>query len=353
MRGQRTLLGDRRAVLLAQPAAHVGVQRDVQRPQLFPEPVELLRKGVGRHVVLAAPHRAGVRERQRLRAFVRKLDEARVVLLHRHGDRVPPFPDLLQPLRVPAFRQEPGDRLDVEALLAGRALRAVLAAPVHALHRRDQARELVRLLRIRRRRHRQRVLQHVELAALGRRQRHGVEAARLLRIAGRGAHERGVRLGGDLLGIHGDVRALRPAGAVRRVHQAKQLAVGFLEKRAGRFRRRGRGRYLLLSRQHNGRSGKRERLEQASCQHDGFVAQKTSLIRGTSSPGPPTRSRLRQGSGEVSPKRLRREGGHSRDPMIPAPFAWLARGARSQAPSTLTRHDNRAPPRLNAVSPLD
>ena len=37
----------------------------------------------------------------------------------------------------------------------------------------------------------------------------------------------------------------------------------------------------------------------------------SSLIRGASPPEPPTRFRLRQGYGETSPKRLRREGGLS------------------------------------------
>ena len=70
----------RRRSVRVQLRAHVGVQRQIQRLQLSPQAVELLRERVGRHVVLRAPHRAGVGEAQLRRAFVRQLDEPDVAL---------------------------------------------------------------------------------------------------------------------------------------------------------------------------------------------------------------------------------------------------------------------------------
>src|SRR5918999_555761 len=65
----QNVFGSDGAILLAQAAADVRVQRQIQRSQLLPQPVELLRERVGRHVVLAAPHGASVRKSQRMGAF--------------------------------------------------------------------------------------------------------------------------------------------------------------------------------------------------------------------------------------------------------------------------------------------
>ena len=92
------------------------MQLQIQRPDLIPQPIQLLRELVGRHVVLRAPHRARVGEAQLLRALVRQLDEARVVLPHRRRDRVPAFPDLAQPLLVARGRHDLGDVVDVQAV---------------------------------------------------------------------------------------------------------------------------------------------------------------------------------------------------------------------------------------------
>ena len=75
--------GPPRRTSRAAGAAHVGVQRDVKRPQLLPQPVELLRR---RRRAACRTCRATSRRcprSQRLRALVRQLDEARVVLFHR------------------------------------------------------------------------------------------------------------------------------------------------------------------------------------------------------------------------------------------------------------------------------
>ncbi len=94
MRRQRSLLRNHVAVLLPQLHPHVGVQLQIERPHLLPQPIELLGERIGRHVVLRAPHRAGVGEAQLLGALVRQLGEALVVLLDRRRNRVPALPRL-------------------------------------------------------------------------------------------------------------------------------------------------------------------------------------------------------------------------------------------------------------------
>ena len=67
--GNRTVRRHDVAVLLAQLHPDVGVQLEVERPHLIPEPIELLGELVGRHVVLRPPHRAGVGEAELARAL--------------------------------------------------------------------------------------------------------------------------------------------------------------------------------------------------------------------------------------------------------------------------------------------
>ena len=110
------------------------------------------------------------------------------------------------------------------------ALRAVLAATVRAVHRRHQFRQLRRFLRIRRRRHRQRVLEDGELALLF--------GCRVLRVEGRCALGEirdggGVRLGRarrHRLGVGRDVRRLRPAGLAGLVAQTQERGVRVVEE---------------------------------------------------------------------------------------------------------------------------
>ncbi len=92
MRGDRPARRDAVAVLLAQLRAHVGVERDVERLHLLPEAVQLRREGVRRHVVLRAPHRAGVGEAQLPGALVRERDVRDEVLSHGTRDGMPSRP---------------------------------------------------------------------------------------------------------------------------------------------------------------------------------------------------------------------------------------------------------------------
>ena len=61
---------DRRAVLLQQRAPRVRVQRVVERLDLRPQPIDLGRELVRRHVVAGPPQRAEILVAQLLRAFV-------------------------------------------------------------------------------------------------------------------------------------------------------------------------------------------------------------------------------------------------------------------------------------------
>ena len=132
MRRNRAFLGDDVAVPLAQLVPDVGVQRKVQRPELLPDAVEVRGKRVGRHVVAAAPHRAGVRMPERPRALVRELDEPRVVLAHRHGGACQPSHTSRSRSRVAVVGEDLGDLLDVEAVL-GLAAGTELGAAVGPL----------------------------------------------------------------------------------------------------------------------------------------------------------------------------------------------------------------------------
>ena len=84
------------AVFFVQASAHVGVEREVERPDLVPQAVEFLGEIVGRHVVFGAPHGAGVLEAELARAFVGELDVAREILAHGRRDGVPAGPGVQQ-----------------------------------------------------------------------------------------------------------------------------------------------------------------------------------------------------------------------------------------------------------------
>ncbi len=169
----------------------VRVKRQVERPKLLPQSIQLLGEGVRRHVVPRPPHGAGVAEPQLARALVRQLDEALVARLHRRRDAVPPLPDIAKAAGVSVLREDLGDLFDVQALLVGRlALGAVLASSVRAAHRRHEARQLAGFLWVRGSRHGQRVLQHSQLALLVRSETRPIEPSRLLRVVGHGRYDR-------------------------------------------------------------------------------------------------------------------------------------------------------------------
>ena len=91
------------AVALGEAAAHVGVQRHVERPDLLPETLDFGGELVGRHVVVRPPHRARVSEPELARALVGQIDEADVTGPHRRRNASPPGPQIRQLLRIAAF----------------------------------------------------------------------------------------------------------------------------------------------------------------------------------------------------------------------------------------------------------
>ena len=102
-----------------------------------------------------------------LRALVRQLDEARVVLPHRRRDGVPAFPDLAQLALVARRRHDLRDVVDVQAASGLRRIRAPLALAVDAdaCARRCWVSSSASF-GIGRRGHHQRQLQQIELPAL-------------------------------------------------------------------------------------------------------------------------------------------------------------------------------------------
>jgi hypothetical protein len=156
---------------------------------------------------------------------------------------MPAFPDLAQPRRIAIAGENLGDLFDIEAILGGLAVRAVLAAPVDAFHRCHELRELRRLLRVGGCRHRQRVLEHVQLTPFVRRQLHAVELRGAFGEVRHRRHERFARARADRFGVDGDVGVLHPASLIGFVAEAQDRLVGFLQERAcvlGGARVRGR-----------------------------------------------------------------------------------------------------------------
>ena len=230
MRRDRPLLRDGVAVLLAQLPPDVRVERDVERPHLLPEAIELGGEGVGRHVVLRPPHRARVLEPELTRALVGQLDEAHVVLLHRAADGVPAGPDVEKLSRIARGRHDLRDVFEIEAAVLRRA---VLALAVGAFHRGADPRQLRALGGIRGSGHRQRELEELELARRLLGHRDLVEAHRVLRVL----DARLDRLVGGLrredLGIVGDVRGLDPVGAALSGPELQQRLLGSVDERLG------------------------------------------------------------------------------------------------------------------------
>jgi hypothetical protein len=171
------------------------------------------------------------------RPLVRKLDKPCVVFPHRNGRSVPALPDLAQTLRITVLGEDLGDLLDVQTVVRC-AAGAVLRATVDALHPGDEPRQLLGLLHVRRRRHRQGILEHVELPALQRRQLDTVEARGRFRVPGQRVDECLIRVRRHQLGVGGDVGVLRPTGATRGVPEPQKLAVGPVEKRTRVIARR-------------------------------------------------------------------------------------------------------------------
>ena len=134
-----------------------------------------------------------------------------------------------------------------------------LARPVRPLHAGDQPRQLLGFLGVRRRRHRQRILQHDQLAAVGGRQVQRIEPRRLPRVPRLRVDQGLVRFRGHLLGVGSDIGRLGPPRTARRVAEPQQLPVGLVQERphtlhGRRVSRRGPG-VLRVERQRRSDEG--------------------------------------------------------------------------------------------------
>ena len=71
MRRERTVCRNDVAVFVAKLHTHIGMELQIQRPNLAPQPVQFFRELIRRHVVFGSPHGAGVRKAEFFCAFVR------------------------------------------------------------------------------------------------------------------------------------------------------------------------------------------------------------------------------------------------------------------------------------------
>ena len=124
--------------------ARVGVERIVKRLDLLPEPFHFSRKRVRLHVVLCAPHRAGIFEAHLARAFVAQFDKALIVLAIGRRNLVPAEPDAFQFFRVAAVRQDLFHLAEAETL-SFVAVRTIFAFAVVAFERRGKLCQFIAL----------------------------------------------------------------------------------------------------------------------------------------------------------------------------------------------------------------
>ena len=152
------------AVHLAEPGAHVTVQRVIQRLDLVPEPGAVCAEFRRRHVVVRAPHFADISITQFGRTLVGEFDEAGVLVAHGPGDFAPADPVLEQFIVVASVAHE------LFEFGAGNAVvlaAAILASTVDALHLGRDRGKLLALRCIIRRRGRRAEFEEVERAARG------------------------------------------------------------------------------------------------------------------------------------------------------------------------------------------
>ncbi len=70
MRRNRSVCRNDVAIFVVQLHTHVGVELQIQRANLVPEPVDFLREGIRRHVVFRPPHGAAIGEAEFSRTFI-------------------------------------------------------------------------------------------------------------------------------------------------------------------------------------------------------------------------------------------------------------------------------------------
>ena len=163
MRRDRTIRRHDVAVFLAQLHAHVGVQLEVQRPHLVPQPIELLREVVRRHVVL---RRATSRRCRRSRARARPCSTAPRIARSRCASAAKSCASPPTLSRSRASSRDVAITFRTSSMLRQFGLVRVLtelALPVRGFQLRGDVGELLRLLGIRGRDHHERMFEKVEL----------------------------------------------------------------------------------------------------------------------------------------------------------------------------------------------
>ena len=268
-------IDDVRPVVIRELRSHMALQVVVKRLDLVPEPVDLGREVIGRHVVLRTPHGAGVGEPEIPRALVREFHETLVVGAHRRRDRPPTLPGVEQRIGVAAVVDHVLQVAKGSAGVRVRAVRAVLARAVGRFHPRSDLTQFLDLRLVGRRGQGQSAPQQVELARHLVRLRRRVVGRRLLREvdrAGQRLRSETGRQGGRVLV---DVRRLHPC-------RAAAVVVVLDERLLGRRRELGRRRALFAraagqekecpdgGRDQGGRSAETERRRQHGVNLHGF-----------------------------------------------------------------------------------
>ncbi len=244
MRRDGRVLADRDvAVFLGQLPADVGVQRNVERADLLPQAIHFGGELVRSHVVIRAPHRAGVGKAHFARALIREDDHARVALAHRRADGVPALPGAQKLVRVATVGHHLGDVVHVETLPRG-TVRTPFALAVVAIERGSDLGQLGGERGIVRHGNGDGELDEFELARDVGGKIQAFVAARLLGQFGDCGGDGLVRFGRHLLGVVGDESFRAPscarwslirdrAGASRRNRRNGELPRPSAEPSAG------------------------------------------------------------------------------------------------------------------------
>ena len=186
------------------------MQGEIQRLHLRPEPIDLGREVIGRHVVKRAPQDARVVEAELARALVGELDESLIARAHRCADAMPSLPHVQQLFRVAARRKNVGDLIDIEAFLFRAGAPAVLASAIFPFEPGSQTRQLVALDRIVGRRCGELKLYQFQLASVVLGQLQSFETAGAQCELRDGGGEVALRVGGDSFGVGRDEVVLDP-----------------------------------------------------------------------------------------------------------------------------------------------
>ena len=205
------LAGNRVAVFVVKLGPDVGMQRDVEWLHLVPQPIDFFGEILGGHIVLGTPHGPVVLESQFACALVGELDVACEVEAHGTGDGVPAGPGIEQLCGIAVVDHELAELFEIAATV--RAIGAILAFAVSALHAGEDAGQVGALLGIGGSGDGERELQQFHLSIGDRIEFQAIEFGGLLGVVDRGIDGALIELGGDGFGIVGDVGGLDPIGA--------------------------------------------------------------------------------------------------------------------------------------------